>query len=90
MFVSVPHNEFFPQVCRRLGIIEVDYFGLQFSSSKGDVLWLNTRNRISRQISGGLPYRFQFRVKFFVQPQFLLQDTTRYVKFILKNPHKNL
>lgn len=65
-------------MCKRLGIIELDYFGLQFTGPKGETLWLNTRNRIRRQISGTPPYRLQFRVKFFVQPQYLLQDSTRY------------
>lgn len=74
------------EVCKRLGIIEVDYFGLQFSGPKGETLWLNTRNRIRRQIPGAPPYRLQFRVKFFVQPQYLLQDTTRHQYFLhLKN-----
>lgn len=34
---------------------------------------------IRRQIPGASPYRLQFRVKFFVQPQYLLQDSTRLV-----------
>lgn len=74
------------EVCKRLGIIELDYFGLQFTGPKGETLWLNTRNRIRRQISGTPPYRLQFRVKFFVQPQYLLQDSTRHQYFLhLKN-----
>lgn len=73
-------------VCKRLGIIELDYFGLQFTGPKGEILWLNTRNRIRRQIPGAPPYRLQFRVKFFVQPQYLLQDSTRHQYFLhLKN-----
>ncbi|KAJ7374703.1 hypothetical protein OS493_005046 [Desmophyllum pertusum] len=66
----------FLMVCKRLGIIELDYFGLQFTGPKSEILWLNTRNRIRRQIPGAPPYRLQFRVKFFVQPQYLLQDST--------------
>ncbi|KAG7256137.1 hypothetical protein CRUP_037911 [Coryphaenoides rupestris] len=38
------------KVCRKLGIIEVDYFGLQYSGSKGENLWLNLRNRICQQV----------------------------------------
>ena len=65
------------QVCEQFGIIETDYFGLQYTGSKGEQLWLNMRNRISHQLPGTAPYRLSLRVKFFVQPHFLLQETTR-------------
>ncbi|MEE6464898.1 hypothetical protein FKM82_006395 [Ascaphus truei] len=64
------------QVCRRLGIIEVDYFGLQFSGNKGENLWLNLRNRISQQMDGLPPYRMKLKVKFFVEPHLILQEQT--------------
>jgi len=32
------------QVCQQLGIIELDYFGLQYIGEKGEQLWLNLRN----------------------------------------------
>lgn len=62
-----------------LGIIEVDYFGLQYAGNHGDLLWLNMRNPIKQQLTGAAPYRFQLRVKFFVPPHLLLQETTRLV-----------
>lgn len=65
------------QVCQQLGIVEVDYFGLQYAGAKGEQLWINVRNRISRQLCGTAPYRLRLRVKFFVEPQYLLQETTR-------------
>lgn len=67
------------QVCRRLGIIEVDYFGLQFTGSKGENLWLNLRNRICQQMDNVTPCRLRLRVKFFVEPHLILQEQTRYV-----------
>ncbi|XP_075561671.1 E3 ubiquitin-protein ligase MYLIP isoform X2 [Pelecanus crispus] len=70
------------QVCRRLGIIEVDYFGLQFTGSKGEILWLNLRNRISQQMDGLAPYRLKLRVKFFVEPHLILQEQTRHMFFL--------
>nr|XP_042716442.1 E3 ubiquitin-protein ligase MYLIP isoform X2 [Chrysemys picta bellii] len=70
------------QVCRRLGIIEVDYFGLQFTGSKGESLWLNLRNRISQQMDGLAPYRLKLRVKFFVEPHLILQEQTRHMFFL--------
>ncbi|XP_053322832.1 E3 ubiquitin-protein ligase MYLIP [Spea bombifrons] len=65
------------QVCKKLGIIEVDYFGLQFIGNKGENLWLNLRNRISQQMDGLAPYRMKLRVKFFVEPHLILQEQTR-------------
>lgn len=70
------------QVCRRLGIIEVDYFGLQFTGNKGENLWLNLRNRISQQMDGLAPYRMKLRVKFFVEPHLILQEQTRHMFFL--------
>ncbi|KAL8182549.1 UNVERIFIED_CONTAM: hypothetical protein K2H54_058020 [Gekko kuhli] len=66
------------QVCRRLGIIEADYFGLQFTGNKGENLWLNLRNRISQQMDGLPPYRLKLRVKFFVEPHLILQEQTSF------------
>lgn len=70
------------KVCRKLGIIEVDYFGLQFSGSKGENLWLNLRNRISQQMDNVAPCRLRLRVKFFVEPHLILQEQTRHLFFM--------
>lgn len=61
-----------------MGIIEVDYFGLQFTGSKGENLWLNLRNRICQQMDNVTPCRLRLRVKFFVEPHLILQEQTRY------------
>uniref|UniRef100_A0A4W4GBM1 RING-type E3 ubiquitin transferase n=1 Tax=Electrophorus electricus TaxID=8005 RepID=A0A4W4GBM1_ELEEL len=66
------------KVCQRLGIIEADYFGLQFNGSKGESLWLNLRNRISHQVDCGCPWRLKLLVKFFVEPHLILQEQTRH------------
>lgn len=66
-------------MCRKLGIIEVDYFGLQFTGGKGENLWLNLRNRICQQMDHVAPCRLRLRVKFFVEPHLILQEQTRYV-----------
>ncbi|KAJ8267568.1 hypothetical protein COCON_G00127400 [Conger conger] len=70
------------KVCRKLGIIEVDYFGLQYSGSKGENLWLNLRNRISQQMDSLTPCRLRLRVKFFVEPHLILQEQTRHLFFM--------
>ncbi|XP_005106283.1 E3 ubiquitin-protein ligase MYLIP [Aplysia californica] len=61
-----------------LGIIEVDFFGLQYNGSKKEELWLNLRNRVCDQIIGSSHvYRLKLRVKFFVEPQYIQQESTK-------------
>ncbi|XP_061676144.1 E3 ubiquitin-protein ligase MYLIP-A [Syngnathoides biaculeatus] len=69
------------KVCRKLGIIEADYFGLQLTGSKGENLWLNLRNRICQQVDSVAPCRLRLRVKFFVEPHLVLQEQTRHIFF---------
>ncbi|RWS10342.1 E3 ubiquitin-protein ligase MYLIP-A-like protein [Dinothrombium tinctorium] len=66
------------KVCQMLGIVEVDYFGLQYIGNHDEQLWLNMRNPIRQQLTGPPPYRLQLRVKFFVPPHLLLQESTRH------------
>ncbi|KAK4884859.1 hypothetical protein RN001_001130 [Aquatica leii] len=74
-------QECLEKVCEHLGISnESDYFGLKYESNKGEELWLNLRNPIHRQVSchgHTSPLRFALRVKFWVPPHLLLQETTR-------------
>ncbi|XP_042628459.1 E3 ubiquitin-protein ligase MYLIP-B [Cyprinus carpio] len=67
------------KICRKMGIIEVDYFGLQFTGTKGEILWMNLRNRISQQVDCMSPCRLRLRVKFFVEPHLILQEQTRHL-----------
>ena len=68
------------QVCILLGIQdEADYFGLQFPLSKGDLIWLNMRNRLARQIPGNPPFNLFFKVKYFVPPYNLVLEETKLV-----------
>ncbi|KAK7793034.1 hypothetical protein R5R35_004465 [Gryllus longicercus] len=72
-------QECLEKVCQCLGISnESDYFGLKYHCAKGEELWLNLRNPIERQVAGMPPYRFALRVKFWVPPHLLLQDSTRH------------
>ena len=74
-------------MCQKLGIIESDYFGLQFKGARNEELWLNLRNEIRQEISAPLrptsdglkipAIRYQLRVKFWVPPHLLLQESTR-------------
>ncbi|KAF2883382.1 hypothetical protein ILUMI_22795 [Ignelater luminosus] len=79
-------QECLEKVCEHLGISnESDYFGLKYESSKGEELWLNLRNPIDRQVSchgHTAPLRFALRVKFWVPPHLLLQETTRHIFYL--------
>ena len=67
------------QVCESIGTVEKDYFGLQYSTNKFGSIWLNLRNRITSQLSTWQsPLRLKLRVKYFVEPHYLLQEVTRY------------
>ncbi|GFR82022.1 myosin regulatory light chain interacting protein a [Elysia marginata] len=67
------------KVLEKLGVVEVDYFGLQYKGSKKEALWLNLRNRIcDHEINGSTHvYRLSLRVKFFVPPYQIQQETTK-------------
>lgn len=67
------------KVCERLSVLEDDYLGLRYSGPKQELLWLNLRNRVDQQMSGPQPYRFQLRIKFYVQPHTIQQDATRHL-----------
>ena len=78
------------QVCQKLGIVESDYFGLQFTTARREEIWLNLRNEIRQEIHGhpfrpasadGKPaaiHRFRLKPKFWVPPHLILQESTRY------------
>lgn len=65
------------KVCESIGTVEKDYFGLQYSTNKVDTLWLNLRNRVVSQVSWQSTLRLRLRVKYFVEPHYLLQEVTR-------------
>ncbi|KAL3317837.1 hypothetical protein Ciccas_003507 [Cichlidogyrus casuarinus] len=66
------------KICKKLGIMdESEYFGLQFFGKQNELIWLNLRNQLARQMSGSPPYSLFLKVKYFVQPQRLIQDETK-------------
>uniref|UniRef100_UPI00358F4C6D E3 ubiquitin-protein ligase MYLIP n=1 Tax=Myxine glutinosa TaxID=7769 RepID=UPI00358F4C6D len=75
------------EVCRRLGVIEVDYFGLHIvrDRSRTPSCWINLRNRLMPQMgtsgSAGV-FRLHLKVKFFVEPHLLLQESTRHLFYM--------
>lgn len=70
------------QVCTHLGILEQDYFGLQFTTTRNEKIWLNMRNRIDHQRSGMKYPRFHLRVKYYVQPHLVLQESSRHLFYL--------
>lgn len=75
-------SHLYVQVCKSLHLIEKDYFGLQYRDKNGDHLWVNLRNPLYEQVSHGPRPLLEMRVKFFVQPQKLMQSVTRSVSLV--------
>ncbi|TPP65960.1 E3 ubiquitin-protein ligase MYLIP-A [Fasciola gigantica] len=80
--VEVEHKadgqEVIDKICKMLGIMdEAEYFGVQFMGLKNEMLWLNNRNRLSKQVPGSSPYHLYFRVKYYVPPHAILLEDTR-------------
>jgi tyrosine-protein phosphatase non-receptor type 3 len=57
--------------------VETDYFSLCYKTKDGRV-WINRRVRLKRQVKGQKPpYLLDFRVKYYVSPDSIIQMTTR-------------
>lgn len=80
---STPGQECLDEVCQKLGIIETDYFGLQYQTRRGETLWLNLRNPIQDQVPlAGIiqpDIRLSLHVKFHVPPHNIQQESTRHL-----------
>ena len=68
-------------MCDILGIVEKDYFSLQYvDKSSGCNIWLNkrleVRDQYKKKPSSGRPYTLKFAVKFYTDPELLQQPTT--------------
>ncbi|KAF7636931.1 FERM domain-containing protein [Meloidogyne graminicola] len=75
-------QELYQRVYAHLGLIERDYFGLQFIDHFQVRQWLDPAKRIRKQLPFGPPYNFRLRVKFFSNdPANLRDELTRYLFF---------
>lgn len=74
------------QVCKSLGILEKDYFGLRYLDKNGEYLWINLRNPLHEQLVPGNRLVMDMRVKYFIKPQKILQPVTRLVGHSHRNP----
>lgn len=66
-------------MCKSLGILEKDYFGLRYLDKNGEYLWINLRNPLHEQLVPGNRMVMDMRVKYFIKPQKILQPVTRLV-----------
>ncbi len=74
----------FLQMCDILGIVEKDYFGLLYQDrTSGCSLWMNNRLRVNSQLKSRPPYRLRLGVKYFVEPEILLQTSSMWVRTVL-------
>ena len=65
-------------MCDILGIVERDYFSLQYvDKSSGCSIWLNKRLQVREQLdTSGPPYQLKFAVRFYTDTELLLQPNT--------------
>ena len=70
------------KICRLLGTVEHDYFGLKYSDCDGLFAWINNRLMLRTQIKSSPPYLLYLRVKYFVDPSTLQQPTTKHLFFL--------
>lgn len=65
------------QICGVLGIVEKDYFGLHYNDKEsGYKIWINKRIQVTKQLKTKPPYVLNFAVKYYTQPNYLLQSQT--------------
>ncbi|RDD42573.1 Tyrosine-protein phosphatase non-receptor type 4 [Trichoplax sp. H2] len=68
------------EVFKSQDIVETDYFGLTYYHPKAQTyLWLEPKKLLRKQIKGKTPHSAWFRVKFFIRPDNLLEELTRYL-----------
>ncbi|CAK5109988.1 unnamed protein product [Meloidogyne enterolobii] len=67
-------QELYQRVFAHIGLIERDYFGLQFIDHMQVRQWLDPAKRIRKQLPFGPPYSFRLRVKFFSNDPVNLKD----------------
>jgi len=64
-------------MCDILGIVEKDYFGLQYVDRLVNCnVWINKRLRLKRQLKNKPPYNLLFVVKFYTDVELLIQPST--------------
>ncbi|OQV24024.1 FERM, RhoGEF and pleckstrin domain-containing protein 1 [Hypsibius exemplaris] len=78
----------FDQVCEHLGLLETDYFGLEYGDTDGNKYWLDLEKPIGRQLAYKAPsanvLHVHFGVKFYTpDPVQLEEEITRYL-FVLQ------
>jgi len=72
-------SECLDRVCKSLGILEKEYFGLRYVDKNGEPLWVNLCNPLHEQLIPTPGHRpvMEMRVKYFIRPQKILQTVTR-------------
>ncbi|XP_018653822.1 putative 4.1 G protein [Schistosoma mansoni] len=64
-------------VCTHLGLLEVEFFGITYYDSTNNWFWLQTDQRIAKQIEN--EWQFEFQVKFYpCDIDSIKEDITRY------------
>lgn len=81
-------RDLFDLVCRTIGLREIWYFGLQYTSTKGYFCWLQMNKKVLKQkvkdLGDKAKGQFYFLVKFFPEniEEEVIQDCTRHLFFM--------
>ncbi|KAK3098300.1 hypothetical protein FSP39_018095, partial [Pinctada imbricata] len=82
---ETPGQFLFDEVCKKLQLVEKDYFGLRYvdSSKEKQRHWLDPLKAVYKQLKGINPCVLCFRVKFYPSdPMKLHEEITRYYLFL--------
>uniref|UniRef100_A0A1I8HCQ0 FERM domain-containing protein n=1 Tax=Macrostomum lignano TaxID=282301 RepID=A0A1I8HCQ0_9PLAT len=70
----VPGQELFDAVVKKLRLLEIDYFDLEFLSKEGRQCWLDHSKTLPKQCPSSTELVFYFSVKFYPPDPHLLED----------------
>uniref|UniRef100_A0A1I8IJC8 FERM domain-containing protein n=1 Tax=Macrostomum lignano TaxID=282301 RepID=A0A1I8IJC8_9PLAT len=70
----VPGQELFNAVVKKLRLLEIDYFDLEFLSKEGRQCWLDHSKTLPKQCPSSIELVFYFSVKFYPPDPHLLED----------------
>lgn len=66
------------KICDELNVLEKDYFSLSYRDKEDIRFWINHEKKVGQQVKG-VPWIFQFEIKFYPpDPAQLQEDLTRY------------
>uniref|UniRef100_A0A1I8F2S6 FERM domain-containing protein n=1 Tax=Macrostomum lignano TaxID=282301 RepID=A0A1I8F2S6_9PLAT len=82
----VAGQELFNAVVKKLKLLEIDYFDLEFLSKEGRQCWLDHEKTLPKQCPATIELIFYFSVKFYPPDPHLLED--EYTRFPVRSANQ--